>query len=402
MVHRGRRAFLAAVGSSGVLAAFPAAARALRESFDMDVPVAPCPVTVHGAALLVYELHLTNFSPDRLRLTRLRVIERESGAPLAELHGGALAARAAQIGVRAADTLAIAPGGRAVIYIEVESPAGAERARERTPAAGRPRLRERPPPRASGVLIHRLDYAVEGSAERFTIEGGETEIGEPAVVLGPPLADGPWAAVYNHEWPRGHRRVIYTIDGRARIPGRFAIDWVKVDDEGRIARGDPDGPANHLGYGAPVIAVADAVVAAVRDGVPESETVSGNPKHPLADASGNFVALDVGQGRFVFYEHLKPGSVAVRAGDAVKRGDALAELGFTGDSTGPHLHFHVADAPSPPGGEGMPFAIDRFELLGRYEDIAALGRERWRERPATLAAERVNERPGPIDVIALP
>src|SRR4029453_19005256 len=96
---------------------------------------------------------------------------------------------------------------------------------------------------------------------------------------------------------------------------------------------------------------------------------------------------EIGQGRFAFYEHLRPGSVRVRAGDAVRHGEVLAALGFTGDSTGPHLHFHVADAPSPLGGEGMPFAIDRFELLGRYDDIGTLGQAPWSERPDGFSGE---------------
>ena len=88
-------------------------------------------------------------------------------------------------------------------------------------------------------------------------------------------------------------------------------------------------------------------------------------------------------------------------GDAVKRGEVLAAIGAR-RSTGPHLHFHVADAPSPLGGEGMPFAIDRFELLGCYDDIGTLGQAPWSERPGSLSAQRRNERPGPNDVISLP
>ena len=354
VTHHDRRAFLTALGSSGVLVALPAAAFSLRQSFDIAVPVAPSPVAVQGAELLVYELHLTNLSADSLSVRRLQVIDQRNGAVLDEFSGESLAARTAQIGPPANQPAAIAPGRRAVVYIELTSPVGT------TP----------------GRLLHRVEYGVEGAAEIFATEGGAMEVGAPAVVIGPPLAGGPWVAVYSADWPRGHRRVIYTIDGRARIPGRFAIDWVKVDDEGRVARGDPEVPGNHLGSGEAVLAVADAVVVAVRDDMQESSTVSGSHDHPLADASGNCVALDLRQGRFAFYEHLKPGSVRVRAGNAVKRGEVLAALGFTGDSTGPHLHFHVADAPSPLGGEGMPFAIDRFELLGRYEDLGTLGHAR--------------------------
>jgi hypothetical protein len=373
-----RRTFLMAAGSAGALAAFPTAALALRESFDVVVPVGPSPVAMRGAEHLVYELHLTNFSADGLSPRRLQVLDREHGAVLAEFAAEALAARMALVRPSGDQRTAIAPGRRAVVYVELSLPVG------KVPAG----------------LSHRLEYAMAGTGQTGRIEGAAIAIGAPAVTVGPPLAGGPWVAVYSADWPRGHRRVMYAIDGRARIPGRFAIDWVKVDDNGRtVARGDADLPASHLGHGAPVIAVADATVAAVRDDMTEKATVSGNHGHGLADASGNFVALELARGRFAFYEHLKPGSVKVRAGEAVRRGGILAALGFTGDSTGPHLHFHVADAASPLGGEGMPFAIDRFELLGRYDDVGTLGKARWSERPDTLMAERRNERPGPNDVI---
>jgi hypothetical protein len=200
-------------------------------------------------------------------------------------------------------------------------------------------------------------------------------------VLGAPLRDGPWAAIHSPDWPRGHRRVLYTVEGKARIPGRFAIDWVKLDESGHTAKGDADVVANAYGYGAEVLAVADAVVAAIRDDVPESASVAAHPKHAIGDATGNYIALGLGDGRFAFYEHLKPGSLKVGPGQRVKRGQVIAALGFTGDSTGPHLHFHVADANSPLGAEGVPFVFEQFEVLGRYPDIGELGSKRW-VRPA--------------------
>ncbi len=179
------------------------------------------------------------------------------------------------------------------------------------------------------------------------------------------MRGGPWAAVYAWEWPRGHRRVFYTLEGRARIPGRFAIDWVRKDEHGNSARGDANVVKNSLGYGADVLAVANARVAAVRDGIMETELVSANPKHSLDEAAGNFIALDLGDGRFAIYEHLKPGSIRVAKGDRVRRGQVLGTLGFTGDSTEPHLHFHVADSPSPLSGEGLPYEFEWNGKRGR-------------------------------------
>src|SRR3546814_12133074 len=88
--------------------------------------------------------------------------------------------------------------------------------------------------------------------------------------------------------------------------------------------------------------------------MPESETLSGRSRNALADASGNYLALDLGDGRHAFYEHLEPGSIRVAPGQRVRRGEVIAALGFTGDTTGPHLHFHVADGTSPLGSRGVP------------------------------------------------
>jgi murein DD-endopeptidase MepM/ murein hydrolase activator NlpD len=80
--------------------------------------------------------------------------------------------------------------------------------------------------------------------------------------------------------------------------------------------------------------------------------------------AGNHVVLDLGAGRFAMYAHLRQGSVAVRPGDVVRRGQVLARLGNSGNSTEPHLHFHVADGPSPVDASGRPFVLESFACAG--------------------------------------
>jgi murein DD-endopeptidase len=311
-----------------------------RESFDMAVPVPPSPVTIDGREWLVYELHLTNFSRESLRLTKVDVLA-DASSTLHSFEGDDLAQRIAIAAVSRADTQPVKPGERAIVYLEVPLPSG------------------RPPNR----VRHRVHYKTEPGAELADALGGDSKVDVKArLALGPPLRGGPWAAVYAWEWPRGHRRVFYTLDGHARLPGRLAIDWVRRDDRGNSTNGDTDIVKNSLGYGADVLAVVNARVAAVRNDVAESERVSANSKHALDDKSGNYISLDLGDGRFAIYEHLKPGSIRVAPGDRVRRGQVIASLGFTGDSTEPHLHFHVADNPSPLLGEGLPF---EFELQGK-------------------------------------
>lgn len=347
-----------------------------RESFDLHVPVAPSPVMSGGHARLFYELHLTNFSGQPLAPQAVEVLDGH-GRSLARFDGAALAARLAPVvpGGGAFDGT-LAPGMRAVVFVELDLEPGA----------------------LPDVLRHRVGYRVEdGTGAPAEVAGGPAPVAPPAVVLGQPLRGGPWAAVFDPGWERGHRRVFYAVEGRATLPGRLAIDFVKLDGGGRIAEGDPDVIRGAYGYGEPVLAVADAVVAAVRDGYPEAGRVSENGQHPLSKGSGNYVVLDLGDGRYAFYEHLRPGSVRVAPGRRVRRGEVLGEVGLSGSGGWPHLHFHVADVPSPLGGEGLPFALERFELLGRYDDFDALGRAPWvrvepvlrsRERPADNAVVR--------------
>jgi murein DD-endopeptidase MepM/ murein hydrolase activator NlpD len=97
-----------------------------------------------------------------------------------------------------------------------------------------------------------------------------------------------------------------------------------------------------------VLAVADGRVVALKDGVPENvpDPVARAVSMTMETVGGNFVALDIGHGRYALYGHLIPGSLEVKLGDLVKRGQVLAHLGNSGNSTEPHLYFQIADAPS--------------------------------------------------------
>ncbi|NJM24928.1 MAG: M23 family metallopeptidase [Bacteroidia bacterium] len=276
------------------------------------------------------------------------------------------------------DGTTLPPGASAVRYVELEIPAD----------------------HSDEKLSHRLVFS-DGSGNIHTWTGKSvTAMLARSPALGAPLKGGPWVAVYSPDWVRGHRRVIYTTAGQPHIPGRYAIDFIRLNDKGQYAVPNTDSVRNWLGYDAPVLAVADGVVTSVRNDFGESATLSGHVQPGAADATGNYISIKIGERRFAFYEHLKPGSIAVRPGQRVKKGDVIALVGFTGQSTGPHLHFHVADTDSPLGAEGIPFVFEQFDLLGNYPDMDQLGRARWLLYTSNIAPWRNNERPAPNQVIA--
>lgn len=79
---------------------------------------------------------------------------------------------------------------------------------------------------------------------------------------------------------------------------------------------------------------------------------------------GNHVIVDVGNGVYTAYAHLQRGSLRVAKGQRVKAGEHIADCGNSGNSTEPHLHFHLMDHPSVLVAAGLPVAFDHYETDG--------------------------------------
>jgi hypothetical protein len=348
----------------------------VRQSFDLRVPWTPEPVVVAGKASLVYELHLANEAQETLTIQRIDVIDEQQHV-LAILAGSELTAAIGRADrAKGDERTRMAPGMTAVACLSV-------------PVADADNVQ----------LHHRVVYAGHAGSD-LIVEGGHVTPSRRALLkLGPPLRGGPWVAIYDARWERGHRRVLYTTEGSVKVPGRFAIDWILLGPHGGFAKDKGELPTQWFGYAADVMAVADATVASTGEGIAEPATLAEGTAHkvPLENAAGNYVALDLGDGRYAFYEHLKPGSIRVKAGQQVHRGEVIGQLGFTGESTGPHLHFHVSDANAPLAAEGLPYALESFRVLGAYASIEDFAQGKpWTPATPPAAGEGF---PAPLGVV---
>jgi murein DD-endopeptidase MepM/ murein hydrolase activator NlpD len=107
------------------------------------------------------------------------------------------------------------------------------------------------------------------------------------------------------------------------------------------------------------------MVVSVVEGLPNQQPGKLPAGLPLEEADGNSLVLDLGGERYALYAHLERGSIRVRVGDKVRKGQVIALVGNSGNTLAPHLHFHVMDSSSPLGSNGLPYAIDRFRVTGR-------------------------------------
>ncbi|GGZ24786.1 M23 family metallopeptidase [Streptomyces poonensis] len=177
----------------------------------------------------------------------------------------------------------------------------------------------------------------------------------------------------------------------------FAIDLVAEPEPGArpsfrwlwpIVRRNRDFPA----FGAPLLAVADATVVRATDtrrdhlsrtslpAVLYLMLVEGAVREMggVGNILGNHVVLDLGNGVYAAYAHVRRGSLIVREGDRLRAGQVLARCGNSGNSSEPHLHFQLMDGPDPDTARGIPF---------RWHGIGVPRNGEVFEAPAETSAE---------------
>jgi len=148
----------------------------------------------------------------------------------------------------------------------------------------------------------------------------------PTVTLAPP---------FRGRWTVFHGGMSTLINHHAGIEAQaHALDLI-VDNHGSP---EPEEKLeSYAAWGQPLLAPADGVVVAVKSDLPD-QPIGGSD---VVNLVGNHVVLRIAPERFVLLAHLQNSSVTVKVGDHVKRGDALARAGNSGNTSEPHLHLQV-------------------------------------------------------------
>jgi hypothetical protein len=184
-----------------------------------------------------------------------------------------------------------------------------------------------------------------------------------------------------HDFYSHHRRQDLFRGGHFRTNSvRYAYDFMAMDGDGHLYRGDRFKKENWLSYGVSVYAPAAGTVVDAANDIPENSYKDGQVEEAAISEGvdpiglGNHVTIDHGNGEFSILLHMKPGSVTVKKGDRLSQGQKIGAIGFSGDTFVPHLHYMVMDGIDERTSRGLPSYFSGFKrVLGMKAEKVSRG-----------------------------
>jgi murein DD-endopeptidase MepM/ murein hydrolase activator NlpD len=166
--------------------------------------------------------------------------------------------------------------------------------------------------------------------------------------------DGEWYVFW------GGREVEQNYHAAARDQ-RFAYDFVGTQN-GVSHRGDGTANEDYYCWGRRVLSPAEAEVIAVERLLPDNPPGVMDPENP----AGNHVMLDFGDSEYALLAHLMADTIEVEVGDTLSPGQLIGRCGNSGNTSEPHLHFHLQDEPGLGEGDGLPARFSHYLADGEY------------------------------------
>ncbi len=155
----------------------------------------------------------------------------------------------------------------------------------------------------------------------------------------------------------GFWKISQAYDGSLTHQGEWAhgLDLVMVGADGKQYRDEGMALRDYWCYDKPVLAVADGIVADATDGIPDNPPGENN----IRQNWGNTLVVKHNDHLYSQLSHLKPGSLKVKKGDPVRRGEPLGLCGNSGRSPYPHLHFQMQATPHI-GSKTIPYPLAAY------------------------------------------
>jgi len=164
--------------------------------------------------------------------------------------------------------------------------------------------------------------------------------------------DGDWFVYWGGRQIEDNYHVVDNVQ-------RFALD-LEIRQDGQTYSDNPLSLESYYCWGRPILAPAEGVVVRAVDGLPDQTIGSSDP----VNYAGNHVIINFGNNEYGFLAHLQQGSIHVAKGDVVSPGQKIGLCGNSGNTSEPHLHFHMQTSPRLGQGEGLPAQFTNYRANG--------------------------------------
>ena len=135
-------------------------------------------------------------------------------------------------------------------------------------------------------------------------------------------------------WGGDTKELNYHVISQAE---KNAFDLVIRNEKGNTFKTDGQTNEDYYAFGKELIAPCDGEIVLVVDGVKDNQPGEMNPAY----VPGNTVIIKTANNEYLFFAHFKLHSIKVKQGQKIKQGDLLGLCGNSGNSSEPHLHFHI-------------------------------------------------------------
>lgn len=167
---------------------------------------------------------------------------------------------------------------------------------------------------------------------------------------------------FNEEWTivwgGDTKELNYHVESEAQ---KNAFDIVITDDKGSSFKTDGKTNEDYYAFGKELIAPCNGEVVLVVDGVKDNVPGRLNPIY----VPGNNVIIKTENNEYLFFAHFKQHSIVVKQGQKVKQGQLLGLCGNSGNSSEPHLHFHIQNVEDMNIATGVKCYFDKIQVNGQ-------------------------------------
>src|SRR5579872_1096928 len=302
----------------------------------------PSPLKADDKYFLVYEIYLTNFMKDIARINSFQ-IDNDSKKPLITLNNIKNSIQPRDIKADK-NIFEFSPGETKTIFVWIPFE----------------KMEDIPKKLTHHITI---DSTFQNKKYSFNMGSYSIRVSQNSpVIVDSPLRGKNWLAGNAPSNTSDHRRTSMILNGKPYYAQRYAIDFVQMGKDGKSYSGDVHKNTSYHCYNQDLLAVANGTVVKIQDGIPENIPNSNQFAIPIKEKTlpGNYIIIDIGNGKYAGYAHIIPASFKVKVGDHVSQHQVIAKLGNSGNSSEPHLHFQIINNNSFLESNGIPYGFKHF------------------------------------------